>query len=386
MNNGNTLNKKTMKKTLITALVALTFFACQRERTFTITGTVANAEYAEGRYVMMHQMIDGARVTDSAQIINGVYTFTGFVDAPVSATVSFFDPERPTWIIHANLIIENANIEITTGTDGRTRVSGTANNNALQEFADAQFIIQERLRALAQDMREAREVGDTVLARTLGEKLREVSSEVNAEVGELRVEFVRNNINNFAGLSQLGDVMRNLSPEELEDLIAGANRRTLQTEEVMAVVERIGAMRKTAVGQPFVDLTMPDPDGTMISISDFVGNGYLMIDFTATWCGPCRAGRPAMIETFNRFNDRGFNIVSVWFEQTHEAWLRGLAASNIPGWPKMSDIKMWQSDGARLYVVPHVPYSVLIDPNGIIIARGLRGDDLNNKLEELLGR
>ena len=375
-----------MKKTLITALVALTFFACQRERTFTITGTVANAEYAEGRYVMMHQMIDGARVTDSAQIINGVYTFTGFVDAPVSATVSFFDPERPTWIIHANLIIENANIEITTGTDGRTRVSGTANNNALQEFADAQFIIQERLRALAQDMREAREVGDTVLARTLGEKLREVSGEVNAEVRELRVEFVRNNINNFAGLSQLGDVMRNLSPEELEDLIAGANRRTLQTEEVMTVVERIDAMRKTAVGQPFVDLTMPDPDGTMISISDFVGNGYLMIDFTATWCGPCRAGRPAMIETFNRFNDRGFNIVSVWFEQTHEAWLRGLAASNIPGWPKMSDIKMWQSDGARLYVVPHVPYSVLIDPNGIIIARGLRGDDLNNKLEELLGR
>ncbi|MCL2417239.1 MAG: DUF4369 domain-containing protein [Bacteroidales bacterium] len=376
-----------MKKTLIVALAALTLFACERKTTFTITGTIADAEHAEGKYVQMYQTIDGMRVlTDSAKITNGVYTFTGSVDAPVNASLSLFDPERRVWIVRTNLILENAKIKAVTDTDIRTRVSGTANNDRLLELADSESAIARKANAIGQELRDAHEAGNTALAEALVVRFREASNETRAKIQKLRVEFIKNNINNAAGQSQLASVRSQLPIDELEKLIAGADRHSRQTHEVLAVVERIEAMRKTAVGQPFVDLTMPDPDGNMISISDFVGTGYLMIDFTGTWCGPCRAGKPAMIETFNRFNSMGFNIIGVWFEQSHDAWIRGMEALNMPDWPQMSDIRMWQSDGARLYAVPHVPYSVLINPDGIIIARSLRGDDLNDKLEERLGR
>jgi len=379
-------NLNIMKKTLIAAFVALTFFACQRQTTFTITGTVANTEYAEGRYVHLHKTVDGVRIlADSAQIINGVYVFTGSVDEPASALLSLFDDERRRFIINANIIVENANIEVTSDAEGRTRISGSPNNNRLQEFTDTQSVVHGRVTVLLQERRNAREIGDTVLDRTLTEKI----NEVNAELQELQVGFIRSNINNAAGRSHLersAILLQLLSPDELEDLISEANRHTLQIPEVIAVVERIDAVRRTAVGQPFVDLRMPDRHGNYIAISDFVGNGYLMIDFTGTWCAPCRAGKPAMIETFNRFNDRGFNIIGVWFEHSHEAWVEGMDALNMPDWPQMSDLRGMQSEARTLYQITGVPHSVLIDPNGIIIARSLRGDDLNNKLEKLLGR
>ena len=215
--------------------------------------------------------------------------------------------------------------------------------------------------------------------RVLGEEYQALSSERE----ELLVEFVANNINNFAGQSQLSG-LANLPVEKLKEVLAKANAKTLQVPEVERIAKRVEAIERTAVGQPFVDLRMPDPDGNEIALSDFVGNGYVMIDFTATWCGPCRVGKPAMIATYNKYKDKGFNIVGVWFDNSHDAWINGMKALNLPDWPQMSDLKGWQSEGQLQYVTSGIPHSVLIDPNGIIIARGLRGDDLANKLAELL--
>ena len=207
---------------------------------------------------------------------------------------------------------------------------------------------------------------------------------------DIATKFIASNINNPAGQLQLHEKRGQLELEHLQRIFANANNRTLEIPEIASAVVHMHAIERTAIGQPFVDLTMQDVDGNYISISDFVGNGYLMIDFTATWCGPCRAGKPEMIETFNRFNERGFNIIGVWLDISHETWVNGMRALNMPDWPQMSDLQGWDSKALNLYAFNRVPYSVLIDPNGIIIARGLHSGDgpgtLNGKLEELLGK
>ncbi|MCL2417029.1 MAG: DUF4369 domain-containing protein [Bacteroidales bacterium] len=365
-----------MKKTLIAALAALLFFACGREATFTITGTVADTEM-EGKFVRLEKIVDRAFVVmDSVQIIDGTYTFTGSVETPLMATLSVGTRSL------RGIVLENARIKVTTDADWRSTVTGTRNNDLLQTFSDSERAIQEKLAEIVQAFQEAQQAGNTELAAYLVEQHREYSEQMN----ENRLEFIKNNVNNFVGQSQLEMTNRRLSLEDLQAIFANATRQTLQSPNVANAVERMDILERTQVGQPFTDLRMPDPNGNYIALSDFVGNGYLMIDFTATWCGPCRVGKPAMIATFNRFKDRGFNIIGVWFDRDHDTWINGMNALNMPNWPQMSDLKFWESEGARLYAVNSIPHSVLIDPNGIIIARNLRGDDLDNKLEQLLGK
>jgi len=369
-----------MKKLSVTILAALTLFACKQEKTFTITGTVAQTEL-EGKEIKLRQNIDGTwTVTDSVIIVDGQYTFTGAVERPTQTALWAIDPETNRPVLSVSLILENARIKVTSDEEGVSKVTGTRNNDLFQALAEAQRPIQQKINELMTEARAAHQAGNTELVNSFGEKI----TEYNNEILKIRVEFVKNNINSFAGQSQLGSIANSLPLEDVKEILALANNTALRVPEVKRVVERVEALERTAVGQPFVDLRMPDPNGNMIALSDFVGKGYVMIDFTATWCGPCRVGKPAMIATYNKYKDRGFNIVGVWFDSSHEAWISGMKALNLPDWPQMSDLKGWQSEGQLQYVTSGIPHSVLIDPNGIIIARGLRGQDLDDKLAELL--
>ena len=365
-----------MKKTLTIAIAALMLFACGREATFTIVGTVANAEL-EGQTVSLYKVIDGTPTfVESTEIIDCAYTFTGTIETPIIAVLFFGEGE-----LLATLVLERGTIRISTDNENNSTVSGTRNNELLREHWDVTEAIQEKMAEIVQAFRKAQQAGNSELMESLAEQHRAYSEESH----EFTLNFLKDNINNFAGQHLLPTMVRRLSLEELEEIFARANNRTLESPEIAGALERLEIMRRVAIGQPFVDLTMPDVNGNYISISDFVGNGYLMIDFTATWCGPCRVGKPDMIATFNRFNARGFNIIGVWFDNSREAWINGMNALNMPDWPQMSNLRGWQCDGARLYAVSGIPHSVLIDPNGIIIAKDLRGEDLNVKLTELLG-
>jgi thiol-disulfide isomerase/thioredoxin len=372
-----------MKKTLIITLAAVMLFACSQEKTFTITGTVAQTEW-EGAQVFLSQQIEG-RLTrvDSTEIVDGTYKFTGAVEEPAYGMlmVTRINEEGRPQRLTANLILENAKIKVTTDEEGLTTVIGSKNNALLKTLQDAQKEPTAKMREFSTAYSEAQKAGDSDLMKSLLEDYNVIREELNA----ITFEFVKNNINNVVGRSQLSMAVSGAEIEKMKEAISQATEATLQTPEVARVVTRIEALEKTAVGQPFVDLRMPDMNGNEIAISDFAGKGkYVMIDFTATWCGPCRTGKPAMIATYNKYKNKGFEIVGVWFDSTHEAWVNGYKALNLPNWPNMSDIKGWESEGAKLYAINGIPHSVLIDPDGIIIARGLRGEDLDNKLAELL--
>lgn len=147
--------------------------------------------------------------------------------------------------------------------------------------------------------------------------------------------------------------------------------------------QQIEVERKTAIGSQAPDITLPDPEGNPRSLSSLKGK-VVLVDFWASWCGPCRKENPNVVKAYTKYHDKGFEVFSVSLDKDRESWLKAIAADKL-SWPNhVSDLKYWKSAGAAVYGVSSIPFAVLIDKEGKIVAKKLRGDALENKLEELL--
>lgn len=137
-------------------------------------------------------------------------------------------------------------------------------------------------------------------------------------------------------------------------------------------------------GIQYIDFGMEDPDGKPIKVSDFVGkNKYTLIDFWASWCGPCHAEMPTVSRAYDEFRSKGLEIIGVSLDNNKSDWMKGISDLKMT-WPQMSDLKGWECAGAQLYGVRAIPANVLVDQKGRIVAQNLRGENLIQKLSELL--
>ena len=140
----------------------------------------------------------------------------------------------------------------------------------------------------------------------------------------------------------------------------------------------------SAVGQKYIDFSMDTPEGQTVKLSDFISkNKYTLIDFWASWCGPCRKEMPNVVAAYKEFKNKGFGIVGVSLDNNLDKWKEAITALDIT-WPQMSDLQGWNNAGAKLYGVNSIPATVLVDQEGTIVARNLRGEDIKAKLSELL--
>lgn len=157
-----------------------------------------------------------------------------------------------------------------------------------------------------------------------------------------------------------------------------------ENDRVQDFTDQVDKMRVTAIGEIAPEIELPNPEGDTVKLSSLRGN-YVLVDFWAKWCKPCRVENPNIVRMYNKYNDENFEVYGVSLDRNKKDWVQAIEEDNLH-WAQVSDLKFWNSQAAQTYGVNAIPFALLLDPEGKIIAKNLRGKELENKLEEIFGR
>lgn len=357
-----------MKKVFIIAAWMMVLAAC-KNNTYTITGSVEGG--ADGDKVYLESIIgvDATRL-DSTVISGGKFILKGSQDSTVLRYISCITKEET---FSAPFFLEKGKISVALRKEGDS-VTGTPSNEIYQAIRSDISDLVGQMNAIADGMEKDSSLTDeekNVRAAAL--------DSLDARYSEVIKEGMRNNMDNPIGiyLFKLGYYDNSLD-ENLE-LFAKIPEKYMTDPVLVKIQGLLERQKNTNVNQKFIDFTMRTPEGKEISLSDKVGKGkYVLVDFWASWCGPCRRSMPELKEVYSQYKDK-LEIVGVSLDNDEQAWKNAISSLGL-SWTHMSDLKRWKSEAAVLYGVNSIPHTLLIDNEGMIIARNLAPQDVAKKL------
>uniref|UniRef100_UPI00404790AB redoxin domain-containing protein n=1 Tax=Algoriphagus sp. TaxID=1872435 RepID=UPI00404790AB len=200
------------------------------------------------------------------------------------------------------------------------------------------------------------------------------------QVGRVK-EMIESMGNSFASLAAIGLLNPQNDFPFIDELINKLDERYPGTISILQMKQQLNEMRALAVGQEAPDIALPDPNGKLTKLSDLRGK-YVLIDFWAAWCKPCRQENPNVVRLYKQYNAKGFEVFGVSLDRSREDWIKAIADDQL-AWTQVSDLKYFNSVAAELYQIQAIPATYLLDPEGRIIARDLRGPSLEAKLAEI---
>lgn len=365
----------TMKRILFFTTMLVAGIASAFAQGYSVRGTV-NAGF-DGKNIYLATYNKGKWIkNDSAVIKDNKFTFDGKVEVPDISYLLYEEGEKT---MCSDFVLENSVIalNVTIGEGLELMAMGTKANDAFSQYKEALARYREKARPIQERIENS---SDKVLRDSLVAELYSLGDDVEAQLETICVA----NKGNFTGLYLAQNFYTRWQPARAKQFLAEMPQ-DLRTLKIYRDMEsHLLQIEMTAEGKPFVDIKASTPEGKELRLSDFVGNGkVVLVDFWASWCRPCMMEMPNVVKAYELFKSKGLEIVGVSLDNKSEAWKKALAEQKMT-WPQMSDLKGWDSEVAKAYAVKGIPATVLIDKEGKIAARDLRGTDLLRKIEELL--
>ena len=392
---------KKMKKSLLTIVMAMVgMLAMANPVKYDLKGQFPAA--LNGKKVVVYAIANDRTPVDSTVVKGGKFALSGTWKEPAVAQLMVTGGKLTKVVLFA---LEDGAVSFTYDGD-KLLAKGGKRTAAMAEY---DRIMKEYGNKMSRDeqmklVKEYREEGTSEARKA---EIMKAFEDAERPFNEAAKSFLKQNKDNMVGAFYYSRLYNLLSKDEQKELIASASDEFLNYPSVKRILEQQEAAKRQEVGQKFTDFEMADKDGKMHKLSEYIGEGkyvlldfwdgkmhklseyigegkYVLLDFWASWCGPCRAEMPNVKAAYEKYHDKGFDIVGVSLDSKREAWLKAIDDMQLP-WHHLSDLKYWDCAASKLYGVNGIPCTLLIGPNGKIIARNLRGEALGDKLADEFG-
>ncbi|RLD25359.1 MAG: hypothetical protein DRI70_07260 [Bacteroidetes bacterium] len=331
--------------------------------------------------------VDGKWVRLMAREDRNYVVFDSVLASSTTATVMTGSVEGITTMY---LTVENISGSVQLFIDNSTyEISGSIDEAVIDSDSKAQTDLNKYHAELKPVSDKIAELVSLLRAEQAGENIENIDSvrqayyELFDKQDAMDSIYTVSNPSSFASVLALRGIFYKLDSYQLDEALSSLDPSLHQLEEFEYMNGKLERMKAVAIGQPYTDFELATPEGGMLKVSEVHNENVLLIDFWASWCGPCRVANPELVEMYHQYHDQGFEILGVSLDRDSARWVKGIADDSLV-WPQISDLEYWNSEGAVLYGVPAIPHSVLIDRKGIIVAKKLKGQELRDAIESIL--
>ncbi len=371
-------------KYLLTLFIIAGIIGCKSDAPegYSISGEIVGIE--DGKYIYVSQlgqnnqpeMVDSVAVEDEKFFLD-----LPEVENPVLNFINIKGYNGNVMFISEN---EPLKIEVYKDSLKTSKVSGGEENRVFYEYLAHLKELNEEVIQMRMEMREQMTQSPDM---ELMAQFQEREEELMESDMSFKKKMIRENPNAYVSLLVLTDMQSmGASTSEVKEYYELISDKLKQTELAKNLKTELDKRSAVEIGSKAPEFSGPNPDGEELALSELLGK-VTLIDFWAAWCKPCRVENPNIVRVYEKYHDQGFNIVGVSLdrEDQRERWLQAIKEDNLT-WPQISNLQYWQEPIAQLYGVRAIPAAFLLDENGVIVARDLRGENLENKVKEMLGQ
>jgi peroxiredoxin len=374
-----------MKKLIVAIIASLPLMAFAQDGKYTIQGSLGS--YNAPAKVYLQAYIKGKVNTDSVTLKDGKFQFDGAIgDVPINAYLIFNDKGTgANYKDYKSLYLEKGTITITSADLlANAKIDGPKTNQDNARYDAALKQVREEEDAL--EVKDKAATPEQKNSASYEREYHKTEKALEAKENAINKKFIAENPDSYISLNALESYAYSADYTDIAPLYNGLSDAIKQSEAGKAFGDRLPKLKAVAIGAMAPEFAEADTSGKVISLASFKGK-YVLVDFWASWCGPCRRENPRVVKTYNKYKGKNFTILGVSLDRpgAKDKWLAAIHKDGLT-WTHVSDLQFWKSKAADLYGVRAIPQNFLIDPNGKIVGKNLMGEDLSDKLAELLGK